>query len=200
MDNPPNFFERHQNLRDLINIGLFVLAVFIGTMVVNTFFVQSFRVMGQSMESTLYTGDRLLVNRLPVTVSKIKNQDYIPERGQIIVFKNPKFRQGSAEEYIVKRVIAFPGERVVVGHGTLTIYNSEHPDGFAPDTQVQGPGYPTSGEADVVVADKTLFVAGDHRAENYSLDSRNGLGLIPYFDIVGPVGARIYPFDKMRGF
>ena len=31
-------------------------------------------------------------------------------------------------------------------------------------------------------------------------DSRNGLGTIPYYDVVGPVGARIFPFNKIRNF
>ncbi len=194
------YFDRHRTQRDIINIGLFLLAVFIGTMLVNTFFMQSFRVEGRSMESTLFTGDRLVVNRIPVTLSKIQNKDYVPDRGQVIVFKNPLYQQGASEEYIVKRVIAFPGERVVVSDGTLTVYNAAHPQGFHPDDQVKGPGSPTSGNSDITVTDGSLYVAGDHREGSYSLDSRNQLGLIPYYDVIGPVGARIYPFNQIRTF
>lgn len=152
------------------------------------------------MEATLYTNDRLIVNRIPVTLAKLQNKDYVPDRGQIIVFKNPLYKQGAAEEYIVKRIIAFPGERVVVANGIVTVYNAEHPNGFQPDLQFHGPGSPSSGDKDIIVSDNSLFVAGDHREGGYSLDSRNGLGLVPYFDVIGPVSARIYPFDHLSAF
>lgn len=154
------------------------------------------------MEQTLFTGDRLIVSRLPVTLAQLQNKSYVPERGQVIVFKNPQYVPGLGEEYIVKRVIAFPGERVVLKDGVYTVYNSEKPDGFNPD-ELSGENLQdkyTSGEADQVVTDDTLFVSGDHREGSYSKDSRNGLGLIPYYDIIGPVSVRIFPFDKIRTF
>jgi signal peptidase I len=153
------------------------------------------------MESTLYTGDRLIVNRVPVTWAQIQNKDYIHDRGQIIVFKNPHYATGNGDEYIVKRVIAFPGERVALKDGAYTVYNDEHPDGFNPDDANHGePGPVTSGQVNVVVPDGELFVSGDHRDGNYSYDSRNGLGTIPFYDVVGPVSMRIFPFDKIRLF
>lgn len=149
----------------------------------------------------MFTGDRLIVNRLPVTWAQLQNKQYVPERGEIIVFKNPRYNSGLGEEYIVKRVIAFPGERVVVWGGEIIVHNDKHPDGFKPDDAHGGePGSPTSGAVDMVVPDKTLFVAGDHREGDYSFDSRSGLGTIPYYDVVGPVSARIFPFDKIRGY
>jgi len=153
------------------------------------------------MEKTLYTGDRLIVNRLPVTWAQLQNKEYVPERGQIIVFKNPKFTIGDPDEYIVKRVIAFPGERVVLKDGHYTVYNAQYPQGFNPDDANHGePGSPTSGSVDVTVPDGTLFVSGDHRQGSYSYDSRNGLGYIPFYDVVGPVSTRIYPFTAIRTF
>ena len=154
------------------------------------------------MEQTLYTGDRLIVNRLPVTLAQLQNKSYVPERGQIIVFKNPQYVPGLGEEYIVKRVIAFPGERVVLKDGKYTVYNEENPDGFNPD-ELTDAGLAekyTADEVDTIVSDDTLFVSGDHREASYSKDSRNGLGLIPYYDIIGPVAIRIFPFDKIRFF
>jgi len=153
------------------------------------------------MEKTLFTGDRLIVNRLPVTWAALQNKQYVPERGQIIVFKNPQYNSDTGDEYIVKRVIAFPGERVTVSNGILTVYNHDNPNGFHPDDANHGePGSPTSGDVDTVVLDGTLFVAGDHRQGDYSYDSRSGLGLIPFYDVVGPVSLRVYPFDKIRTF
>lgn len=196
-----SFMQRHPGLRDIIGLVIFVICVAIGTIFINTFIFRTFSVVGPSMESTMYTGDRLIVSRLPVTVSQLKNEQYTPERGEVIVFKNPNYSIDGSNEYIVKRVIAFPDERVVVSDGAITVYNSSHPGGFNPDDANNGePGSPTSGEVDTVVPDGTIFVAGDHREGNYSLDSRSGLGTIPYHDIVGPVGIRIWPITDIRTF
>lgn len=195
------FLQRHPFLKDVLSISAFITAVLIGTLLINTFVFRSFSVIGPSMETTLYTNDRLVVNRLPVTWAQLQNKTYVPDRGQVIVFKNPNYSTGLGDEYIVKRVIAFTGERVILKNGQYTVYNDQFPEGFNPDDANHGePGSPTSGEADTVVPKDELFVSGDHRQGSYSLDSRNGLGTIPYYDVVGPVGLRIFPFDKLRTF
>lgn len=200
-----SFLQRHPFLKDVLGIAIFIACVLVGTLVINTFIFRTFNVLGPSMEDTLHTGDRLIVDRLPVTWAQLQNRSYVPERGQIIVFKNPRYTLGTAEEFIVKRVIAFPGERVTVHDGILTVYNNEHPAGFHPDDAQKNdkgshPGSYSSGEVDTIVTDGSLFVAGDHRIGDYSFDSRSGLGLIPYYDIIGPVSLRIWPFNLIRGF
>jgi signal peptidase I len=196
-----SFMQRHPFIKDTVGILVFISCVLIGTILINAFIFRSFNVVGPSMQPTMYTGDRLIVNRLPVTWAQLQNKAYVPERGQVIVFKNPRYNVGTGDEYIVKRVIAFPGERVTVADGILTVYNDENPQGFHPDDDNGGePGSPTSGVVDTVVTDGTLFVAGDHREGDFSFDSRSGLGLIPYFDVVGPVKFRIYPFTAIRTF
>ena len=195
------FGERHPWLKDTAGLLFFGIAVLVGTILINSYVFRSFNVEGPSMEKTLFTGDRLIVDRLPVTWAQLQNKQYVPERGQIIVFKNPQYTVGNPDEFIVKRVIAFPGERVVLKDGHYTVYNDQHPNGFNPDDANHGePGSPTSGEVDVVVPDGTLFVSGDHRQGNYSFDSRNGLGYIPFYDVVGPVSMRIFPFTAIRTF
>lgn len=191
-------------LKDAFHIGVFVVFVLIGTMFINTFIFRSFSVVGPSMEKTLYTNDRLIVNRIPVTIAQIQNKQYVPERGQIIVFKNPQYTSGMGDEFIVKRVIAFPGERVILKNGKYTVYNADHlypNNGFNPDDDNDGePGSPTSGNVDTTVPTGELFVSGDHRQGSYSYDSRNGLGTIPFYDVIGPVAFRAFPFDKIRLF
>lgn len=195
------FLERHQWIRDTGGLIFFILAVLVGTLLINTYVFRSFNVEGPSMEKTMYTGDRLIVDRLPVTWAQLQNRQYTPQRGQIIVFKNPLFSVGNSDEYIVKRVIAFEGERVVLKDGTYTVYNAANPAGFNPDDANRGePGSPTSGAFDGTVPDAHLFVSGDHRQGSYSLDSRNGLGYVPLYDVIGPVSFRIFPFNAIRGF
>ena len=176
------------------------------------------------MENTLHGDDRVIVNRAAVSWAHFLGQEYVPERGQIIVFLNEdeaKVKEyqasgiahpmtcsvpsGVSDQYIIKRVIAFPGERVVVKNGTMTIYNTEHPDGFVYDdewrtSETDGPKAHTSGEIDIVVPEGELFVSGDNREGSNSWDSRNGLGTIPYCRIVGPVILRLFPLDKIRTF
>src|ERR687886_2368743 len=102
-----SFMQRHPFVKDVLNIAIFIICVLIGTLIINTFVFRSFNVLGPSMEKTLITGDRLIVNRLPVTWAQLQNKTYTPERGQVIVFKNPMYNPGAGDEYIVKRVIAF---------------------------------------------------------------------------------------------
>lgn len=195
------FFRRHPSIKDYLHLLIFAVCVAIGTIFINTFIFRTFSVVGPSMEPTMYTSDRLIVNRLPVTMSQIKNTTYIPERGEVIVFKNPRFNSTGRDEYIVKRVIGLPGERVQLANGVLKVYNAEHPEGLNPDTGITDtPSSPISGEIDTTVPAGTLFVVGDHRNETFSFDSRNGLGFVPLYDVIGPVGLRIWPLDKLRTF
>ncbi len=199
-----SFFTRHPVAKDILSLVIFIVCVVVGTLLINTFVFRSYNVVGPSMETTMYTGDRLIVNRLPVTWSSIQGKQYIPERGQIIVFKNPRYTLGIEDEFIVKRVIGLPGERVTLQDGHYVVYNEAHPDGFNPDDDNNGePGKPTSGTADQVVPEGEIFVSGDHRQGNFSFDSRNGdqgMGTIPLYDVIGPVGMRIFPFNKIRTF
>ncbi|MFZ2125453.1 MAG: signal peptidase I [Candidatus Saccharimonadales bacterium] len=195
------FFRRYPFIKDAISITIFVVCVLIGTLLINSFVFRSFSVLGPSMQNTLYTGDRLIVNRMAVTIAEVQGKTYSPERGQIIVFKNPQYTSGIGDEYIVKRVIAFGGERVVLRDGHYTVFNDANPNGFNPDDSNNGePGTPTSGSIETKVPSGELFVSGDHRQGSYSYDSRNGLGTIPLYDVIGPVYMRIFPFNEIRTF
>ena len=220
----PTFFQKHPLVKDLLSLAGFVLAVVLGTIFLNTYIYRSYNVVGGSMENTLHGDDRVIVNRAAVTWAHFTGNEYVPERGQIIVFLNEdeekvaEYKAAGVEhpmtcnvpsnvkdQYIIKRVIAFPGERVTVKDGTMKVYNDEHPDGFIYDTEwrtseTDGPKEHTSGEVDTVVPDGELFVSGDNREGSNSWDSRNGLGTIPYCRIVGPVMLRLFPLDKIRTF
>jgi len=190
--------ERRQNIRDVMGIAWFVVAVVIGAWLINALVFRSFSVTGPSMESTMYTGDRLIVNRLPMTWNALQGKPYMPSRGHVIVFRNPKFEQMQADEFVVKRVIGLPGEEVEVSGGKVTVYNSDHPEGFDPYEGVEIYSSIVTGEVSRQrVPEGQIFVIGDNRGGNESLDSRNGLGLVPLDNIVGPVSLRIYPFNKV---
>ncbi len=151
------------------------------------------------MKDTLQTGDHLFVNKLPVTSARITGKQYIPNRGQVIVFENPLPELRREEAFLVKRVVGLPSERIVVKNGEVRVYNAAHPDGFNPDLTYIGPKQPTEGDVDITIPDDELFVAGDNRISQHSFDSRNGLSTIPLSLVQGQVAARIYPFNKIRG-
>ena len=220
----PTFFQRHPLCKDLLSLGGFIVLIILGTLFLNTYIYRSYNVVGGSMENTLHENDRVIVNRAAVSWAHFTGNEYVPERGQVIVFLNEdeaKVEEYKAQgvehpmtcnvpdnvsdQYIIKRVIAFPGERVTVKDGVMTIYNDEHPDGFVYDnewrtSETDGPKEHTSGEVDIVVPEGELFVSGDNREGSHSWDSRNGLGTIPYCRIIGPVMMRLFPLDKIRTF
>lgn len=167
-----------------------------------TFVVQPYQVDGPSMQSTLYTGDYLAVNRLPQTWAHITGKKYIPPRGAVVVAKKEKNPLidigGGGGEYIVKRVIGLPGERVVLINGTITIYNAARPAGFNPDTNVAwATTYhrATADNIDITLGPDELFVVGDNRPD--SVDSRS-YGAIKSENVVGRVVFRALPITHLR--
>ena len=126
------------------------------------------------MQNTLQNADKLIIWKIPRTWARITHHDYIPKRGDIIVFTESglsEFGQNDTKQ-LIKRVIGLPGDRVVVKDGFLTIYNAANPGGFQPDkTLAYGADIPTtSGDIDITLKAGQLFVSGDNRPN--SLDSR----------------------------
>lgn len=138
------------------------------------------QVMGPSMNDTLKEKDIVLVNKFIYRFKDIS-------RGDVIVFEYDGMKN------FVKRVIGLPGEYVeykdnrlyVDGVGYLEEYlsSSVTTNNFS----LKDLGYDT-------IPDGYYLVLGDNR--NNSKDSRE-IGLISEKDIIGKVGLRIFPFNKL---
>jgi signal peptidase I len=165
------------------------------------FVFQSYQVDGPSMETTLYNNDRLLVWKVPKTWARITGSNYIPNRGDVVIFveRSVSSYGQNPDKQLIKRVIALPGERVVVKDDKVTVYNAQNPKGFQPDkTLPYGEVIKeTSGDVDTVVPKNQVYVMGDNRSN--SLDSR-AFGPVSATDIVGKLVVRVWPIGDMKAF
>lgn len=184
----------------LSTIGVFIAAPLIAV-AITSFIFQSYEVDGPSMKDTLQDRDRLIVLKLPRTWSNITKHDYIPPRGTIVVFaKNGMYEEAAGKEkQLIKRVIGLPGERVVVADGRVTVYNSDHLEGFNPDISGDYPRIVTDspGQIDITVGKGEVFVMGDNRHDSF--DSRN-FGTITAKEIVGKLAMRVMPISEAKTY
>lgn len=152
-----------------------------------------------SMWPTIVPGDHILVDksaygiRVPFTDRYLIERDG-PRAGDVVLFADP--RGGST--LLVKRVIALPGQTVMLRGGVLYVDGEAQPLEQREDgTMVEHLGGVThaAGERDmaafgpVVVPQGHLFVMGDNRAA--SLDSRE-MGAVPRSLIRGRVLGVVY--------
>lgn len=195
LPNPPAK-TRGESLRSIFStIGLIILAPILA-LLISAFVLQSYQVDGQSMEKTLQNNDRLIVNKLPRTLSRIGGHAYIPKRGDIIIFNQSGLNAGfGGQKQLIKRVVGLPGERVIIKDGVITVYNKAQPDGFKPDFSglYHIDAVSTPGNVDVELSDNQLFVCGDNRTN--SEDSRY-FGPIEAKNIVGRLSIRVLPLGK----
>jgi signal peptidase I len=193
--------SRHQGLRDALSIVIVLLAALVLAWGLISFVFQSYQVDGPSMQTTLQNSDHLVVWKVPRTLARITGHEYVPQRGNIIVFNEPglaDFGQG-ANKQLIKRVIGLPGDRVVVKDGYITIYNKANPNGFDPDkTMPYGKVIPTtSGNIDITLGANQIFVCGDNRPD--SLDSRV-FGPVDVNNVVGKLVLRVLPLNEAKLF
>lgn len=190
--------ERRRRLKSLTSTVLLIVTAPLLAIFITSHVFHSYEVDGQSMETTLQNGDRLIVYKLPKTIANITGKEYIPHRWDIIIFDRPaEIAAPNSVKHLIKRVIGLPGERVVVKDGVITVYNNENPNGFNPDNgEPYASGFDrTVGNVDVTVGENEVFVAGDNR--NNSTDSRI-FGPISVDLIVGKATARFVPVNNMR--
>ena len=178
-----------EGIETVVTSVLLVICVF-------TFVFKMVTVNGESMEDTLYDGDKLLMWSF----------FYTPKNGDIIVV-----RSKILDKYIVKRVIAVSGQKVTVDYENDKVYvcdNDKEPtkediltEGYIKQADIKDPEtYFSEGHFDkdnnryvYTVPVGYVFVMGDNR--NASTDSR-ALGLIDLNDVDGKV---IFRYASAKG-
>ena len=152
-------------LLPIVIVSAFLILAIGAVTVVESYRSTHFSVSGPNMEPAIKQGTN-------IAITKYKDGT-TPARGDIVLFNSDKGK-------LVQRVIALPGERVVIKDGVVLVYNSSNPEGFTPEFgTITGP---TAGSVDSQLAGDEYFVLGDNRPNAY--DSRI-IGAITLKSIVG---------------
>ena len=150
-----------------------------------TFVFRVVSVSGPSMNPTLTSGDRVILNSL----------FYTPSNGDIVVITQPNSHDN---EPLIKRVIAVEGQTISVDaeKDTVTVDGVVLTENYILEEDLQRAG--DAFEYPITIPKGKVFVMGDNR--NDSFDSRaSGLGLVDEDYIMGRAIFRIYPFERVGG-
>ena len=190
--------RRSYVLGALMHVGTVVAVAFAAIFIFTFYILQPYEVSGMSMHPTLHDGDRLFILRTGKIFANLFGTDYVPERGEIIVFESRV-----NDDKWIKRIVGLPGERIVIKNNRITVYNREFPQGFEPKMDFDPPlaDFPPDEKVvDRLVGQGEAFVIGDNRLKDQSSDSRRELGNISLEDIDGTVLIRVVPLADFRFF
>ncbi|MDD2973430.1 MAG: signal peptidase I [Lachnospiraceae bacterium] len=183
-----NFYKKRKKidtniLKEILSwVFCIVVSIFLAFVCVYAFGLRT-SVIGASMETSLYNGQEILVNRLIYQVSS-------PKRDDIVVFL-PNGNHNT--HYYVKRVVAVPGELVQIKEGKLYV-NGVLQDSIAYD-KIADPGI---AENELKLGNDEYFVLGDN--VNSSEDSRSGnIAAIKKDTIYGKVWFKMASKDSGLG-
>ncbi len=150
-----------------------LVIVLVSIYFVYSFIAQPFLVQGASMEPNFESGDYLLVDEVSYRFRE-------PERGEVIVFRNP----ANENEFYIKRVVGLPGETVIIQDGQVIVDGEPIKEDYLPK------GQNLKGEYIFKLAEGEHFVMGDNRAQSF--DSRSW-GPVDEDLITGIVRLRFWP-------
>jgi signal peptidase I len=160
--------------REWVETLLTTLLIFL---LVESFVVQGFKVYGSCMEPNLFTGERLLGNKLVYHLHGI-------HRGDIVVFRPPH----RPDTPFIKRVIALPGEIVEIRQNRVYINGEPLNEPYLRYTWSDDrPPEP--------VPPGELFVMGDNR--DNSSDSR-AWGDLPIQNVEAKAWLRYWPLSRVQ--
>jgi len=132
------------------------------------------------MKPNFSSGDYLLIDE---TTYRFRE----PERGEVIVFKNPS----NTSEFYIKRIIGLPGEEVVINDSEVNI------DGEPIEEVYLGVNVNFDGQYIFQLDSDEYFVMGDNRQQSF--DSRSW-GPLGENLIIGIVRLRFWPPVTFESF
>ncbi|MDQ0195221.1 signal peptidase I [Paenibacillus wynnii] len=162
---------------------LTALVVFVIMSLLNIFVFNISTVKGQSMQPTLWEGEKLFINKITLSFAN-------PKRGDIIVLHDPSTGM-NRKEYLVKRVIGIPGDVVEVRDHLLYVNGKVKVEPYI-DTAIQDSDF-----APITIDADSFFIMGDNRHAGASKDSRY-FGFVTKDIIVGRAAFIWWPFSKLN--
>jgi len=187
-------------IKESKGIAITVVGSLIVASLINTKVFAMAKVEHESMENTLYSNERLLLDKLSYNFQN-------PQRGDIIVFiKNEEKGNILEESYIfmkevaslkyvtdtrvryVKRVIGVEGDEVDIRNGFVYVNGEKLDEAYA-----KGETYNKNISLPLKVNENELFVLGDNR--EVSEDSR-GFGVIKIGQVEGKALFRVSPMER----
>jgi signal peptidase I len=161
--------------RMVYELATTILPAVLLALFVMQFVAQAKVVYGQSMEPSLHTGQRLIIE-------KMSYRFYKPERGDIVVVNVP-----DSDLPLIKRLISLPGETIKIENGTVFINNIPLNEPYL-QNMIQ------RNYAEMIVPSEHVFVMGDNRLD--SRDSRN-FGPIHLSQIEGRAWLSFWPLEDI---
>jgi len=158
-------------LRAVRETGETVIPAVVIALFINLFLAQATQVLGQSMEPTLHSSQR-------VVIEKITYRFHGPRRGHVVVINS----EGQSE-MLIKRVVGLPGETIEIRDGRVTINGEQLEEPWS--VKLGGGHYGPQ-----TIPPLHVFVLGDNRGA--SNDSRN-FGPVPIENIVGHAWVSYWP-------
>ena len=162
------------------------------------FVIQRDNVTGDSMVSTLHSGDVIFTQKLATYFHAF-------DRGDIVILDGEGMEGYYHSEYLIKRIVGLPGETVKIEDGKVYIKPKDSNDFFVLEEPYLDEGITTyvmdsgieKGYDNITLGEDEYFCLGDNRP--VSNDSRL-LGPFKYSRLKGKALIRIYPFNQIRVF
>ena len=177
-------------LRDWVIVIAVALAA---ALLVRVYVLQQFYISGPSMETTMFTDDRVLVNKMSYRLHDV-------HRGDVVVFDRVTMNGNEvAHDDLIKRVVGLAGEKIEIKSCAVLINGQVLAEPYLPERDTEQSDLtmrcrvPTMRQ--IVIPDGYVFVMGDNRPESF--DSRS-FGAIPESLIVGRAFAVVWPMTRMK--
>ncbi len=168
-------------------IVVIAIALLVAT-VIRLFLLQQFYISGPSMETTMFTDNRVLVNKLAYQIGEL-------DRGDVVVFDRATMNGTDVEhDDLIKRVIALGGEQIQIKQCVVYINGEELSEPYLPkrDTELADLSS-RCGTVDMesqTIEIGSVFLMGDNRPQSF--DSRM-FGAIKEEFVIGQAFVLIWP-------
>lgn len=177
-----------ESIRFLIEV---VVVIFIAWLII-TFALKKVSVIGSSMETTLYNGEDVIVNKSSYLILSPRREHIVafypePEEGEDIADMDDTVIR-------IRRIVGLPGEKIIIRDGKIYI-NGEELEEKYPFETMNSAGRAVS---EIQLEEDEYFVLSDNR--NDMDDSRNtSFTRIRKKNIIGKVILRLNPFSLLGG-